>query len=118
MRLLLALFLNALALIITTYIVPGFEVTDFWAALLAAIILGAANTFIRPLLLFLTAPLNVVTLGLFTFVVNAIMLRLVDIIVPGLTIDSFIIAIVAAVVLAVVSTALNMVLGDLKKLKR
>jgi len=104
------------ALIATAYIVPGFVVSDFTTALLAAIILGAANTFVRPALSYLTAPLNAVTLGLFSFVVSAALLLLVDNVVEGLTIDGWVPAVLAAVVLSVVSTVLGMSLKDLAKL--
>src|SRR5579872_5800733 len=114
MYLLLALLLNALALIITSKIVPGITLTDYTSALLAAIVLGVINTLIKPLLLFLTAPLNFLTLGLFTFVVNAIVLSLTAFVVPGFHIASFWpSAILGAIVLSLVSTILSMVLEDL-----
>src|SRR3982074_2699766 len=114
MYLLLALLLNALALIITSKIVPGFMLSDYGSALLAAVVLGVINTFIKPVLLFLTAPLNFLTLGLFTFVVNAIVLVMTDTIIDGMKIDHFWpTAILAALVLSIVSTILSMVLQDL-----
>lgn len=112
---LVALLLNALALIVTAYIVPGFRVENFQSALLAAIVLGVINTFIRPMLMFLTAPLNIVTLGLFSFVINATMLWLADLAVVGLAIDNFFSAILGAVVLSVISTALAIILRDVRK---
>lgn len=115
MKIILALVVNALALVITGYIVPGFNIDSFTTAILAAIILGVVNTFIRPILLFLTAPINLLTLGLFTFVVNALMLSLTAAIVPGIKIDGFVSSLLAAVVLSIVSTALSMLLGDAKK---
>lgn len=115
MKIILALAVNALALIITGYIVPGFNIDNLTTALLAAIILGIVNTFIRPILLFLTAPINLLTLGLFTFVVNALMLSLTASIVPGIKIDGFMSSLLAAVVLSIISTALSMLLGDVKK---
>lgn len=117
MRLILVLILNALALLITDYIVPGFDIVDFPSAILASIVLGVINTFIKPVLLFLTIPLTIVTLGLFYFVVNAIVLLIVDWIVPGVTISGFWDAILGALVLSVVSTALSMLLKDLGKKK-
>ena len=118
MYLILALLLNALALIITSKIVPGFVVAGFGTAVLAAIIIGVINTFIKPFLLILTAPINLLTLGLFTFVINAFVLVLAAAIVPGrgLFIDSFWpTGVLAALVLSVVSTALSMLLGDIKR---
>ncbi len=108
MRLLISLLLNTLALIITAYIVPGFQVADFQSALLAAIVLGVINTFIKPILVFLTFPLTIVTLGLFVFVVNAIVLFITSYFVAGLTINGWLPAILGAIVLSVVSTVLSM----------
>ncbi|EKD90565.1 MAG: hypothetical protein ACD_30C00112G0006 [uncultured bacterium] len=115
MNLLIALLLNAAALIITAYIVPGFRVDSFATAILAAIILGVINTFIKPILLLLTLPLNILTLGLFTFVINAVILWLAAAIVPGLTIEGVLPAILAAIVLSVVSTVLSMLAKDVAK---
>lgn len=116
MQLIIALVLNALALMITANIVPGIHVTDFTSSVLAAIVLGVVNTFIKPALSFVTAPLSVVTLGLFAFVVNAVVLFIVDAVVPGLTIDGWVPAILGAVVLSVVATILSSVLKDVAKM--
>lgn len=116
LQILIALVLNAVALLATAYIVPGFHVQNFTTALLAAIVLGVVNTFIKPILSFVTAPLTLVTLGLFSFVVNAVVLFIVASIVKGLTIDGWLPAILGAIVLSVVSTILNAILKDLGKL--
>lgn len=115
MSLLISWLVNAAALIITAYLPVGFHVADYTTALLAAIIIGLLNVFIKPILLILTAPLNILTLGLFTFVVNAVVIWLATLIIPGLTIDSFWSAIIAAIVLSFVSTILSSLLKDLKK---
>lgn len=112
MGLLISLILNTLALIITAYIVPGFQVDSFTSALLAAIVLGIINTFIKPILVFLTLPLTVVTLGLFIFVVNAIVLRLTTFFVPGFMVDGWMAAILGAIVLSLASTILSMLVKD------
>lgn len=116
MQLLIALVLNAVALIATTYVVPGVKVDNFTTALLAAVVLGVVNTFVKPVLSYLSAPVTTVTLGLFTFVINAVVLMLVSAIVPGLMIDGLVAAILGAVVLSVVSTVLASVLTDVAKL--
>ncbi len=113
MYIIISLLLNALALIITAYIVPGVHVANFQSALLAAIVLAVLNTFIKPVLVIFTFPINFLTLGLFTFVLNAIVLRLTELFVPGLTIDNWLAAILGAIVLSVVSTALSMFVKDL-----
>jgi putative membrane protein len=115
MYIIIAIVLNALALIVTAYIVPGFQVADFQTALLAAIVLGIINAFIKPVLLFLTAPLTIVTLGLFAFVINAIVLFMTSALVPGFTLDGWWPAILGAVVLSIVSTALSMLVKDAAK---
>ena len=116
MQIIVALVLNAVALLATTYIVPGFRVDNFTTAVLAAIVLGVVNTFIKPVLSFITAPLTVITLGLFAFVINAVVLFIVSAVVPGLKIDGWIPAILGAIVLSVVSTILTTLLKDLGKL--
>lgn len=107
MQILIALVLNAIALLVTAYLVPGFHVADFTTALLAAIVLGVVNTFIKPILSLITLPLTFITLGLFAFVVNAVMLFIVSAFVKGLTIDGWIPAILGAIVLSIVSTILH-----------
>lgn len=115
MYIILSILLNALALLITAYIVPGFNVANFQSALLAAIVLGIINTFIKPILLFLTFPLTIVTLGLFIFVVNAIVLFMASAVVPGLTIAGWLPAVLGAIVLSVVSTGMSMLVKDVAK---
>lgn len=117
MNILISWILNAIALIVTAYLVPGFEVIGTTSALLAAIVLGFINTFVKPILLFLTAPFNLITLGLFTFVVNAAVLWMVGLVVPGFRIDNIYSALFAAVVLAFISTLLSHLLKDLTKRK-
>lgn len=116
LQIIVALVLNALALMITSYIVPGFKVADFTTALLAGVVLGVVNTFVRPALSYLTTPINTVSLGLFAFVVNAVVLFIVSYIVPGFEVSGWITAILGAVVLAVVATVLSSLLKDVAKL--
>lgn len=116
LQIIVALVLNALALMITAYIVPGFKVADFTTALLAGIVLGVVNTFVRPVLSYLTTPINNLTLGLFAFVVNAVVLFIVSYVVPGFEVTGWVTAILGAVVLAVVATVLSSLLKDVAKL--
>ncbi len=115
LQIIVALVLNALALMATAYIVPGFRVTDFTTALLAAIVLGVVNTFIKPVLALITLPITIITLGLFSFIVNAVVLFIVSAVVPGLKIDGWIPAILGAIVLSVVGTVLSTLLKDIAK---
>ncbi|MBI2593455.1 phage holin family protein [Candidatus Daviesbacteria bacterium] len=112
MGLLISLLLNTLALIITAYIVPGIKVDTFTSALLAAIVLGIINTFIKPVLVLLTLPLTIITLGLFIFIVNAIVLRVTTIFVPGFMVDGWVPAILGAIVLSIASTILSTLVKD------
>ena len=101
---------SALALMFTAYIVRGFEVKSFVAALLAAVVIGFANAVIWPFLIFLTLPINVLTLGLFTFVVNGMVLKICAWFLPGFEIKSWFAAIIGAIILSLVSTGMHYVL--------
>ncbi len=114
MKLLLVWLINAATLFLTPYIVPGFKIADFQTALLAAIVIGLLNIFIKPVLLIVTLPINLLTLGLFTFVINALVLWLASLVVPGMMIENALSGILAAVVISLVSTILSHLLKDLK----
>jgi len=103
--------INAVALLVVSYALDGVHVTGFGAALIAALVLGVINVTLRPILLVLTIPVNVMTLGLFTFVVNAAMLSVVAKVVTGFEIRSFGYALLGALLLSVVSSVLNGLAG-------
>jgi len=107
MYLLLRWLLNTIALFIVAYFVPGFHYRDFITLAIAALVLGLLNAIVRPILFVLTLPLTIVTLGLFLFVLNAIMLEITAAIVPGFVIDGFLYALLGAIVLAFVSLVTN-----------
>lgn len=115
MYIILRWVINALALLLVTNIVSGFNIDGFYPALIAALLLGFVNAIIRPILLLLTLPINILTLGLFTFVVNALMLWFVATIVKGFDITSFSTAIFAAIILWLIGMVTNAFL-DVKKL--
>jgi putative membrane protein len=73
-----------LAVIITSYILPGINLEDFWTALIVAIVLGLLNAFLRPLLIILTIPVTILTFGLFLLVINALLILLASRLVPGI----------------------------------
>lgn len=102
MKLLLNWFIAAVAIIVSAYVLPGVLLDGFVAALVLAVVLGAINAIIRPLLLVLTLPVNVLTLGLFTFVINALLVMLAAMIVPGFDVESFWWALLFGIVLSVV----------------
>lgn len=107
---LLRWLLNAIALLLIANLLPGFHVDSFYAALIAALVLGLVNILIKPILLLLTLPITIVSLGLFTLVINALMLLLVSSVVKGFTIDTFGVAFLGAILLWLVSMAINILL--------
>ena len=104
--------INAAALGLTAYVIEGIHVRGVLAALVAAALLGVANAFIRPVLLVLTLPLNVLTLGLFTFVINGFMLLLVSSVVKGFDVSGFWAAVFGALLLSLISSLITLVVGD------
>ena len=107
MKLILRWLINAIALLAVTQIVPGFVVDTFYHALIAALILGLVNAVIRPILLVLTLPINIITLGLFTFVIIAGLIWLVSTFVKGFEIAGFLPALLAAIILWAVAVVTN-----------
>ena len=103
MSLILRWLLNTIALFVVASIVPNFYYRDLVSLAIAALVLVLLNALVRPILFVLTLPLTIVTLGLFLFVLNAIMLELTAWLVPGFDIDGFGWAIVGAIVLTLVS---------------
>jgi putative membrane protein len=106
----LRLLINAAAFYVTAYLVPGFTITGWQALFVASVVWGLLTLVLKPVLLILTLPITILTLGLFTFVINAILLMILGAIVPGFMVSGFGTALVAAVVLSLV----NMVLSQLK----
>ncbi|MBZ0253125.1 MAG: phage holin family protein [Candidatus Methylomirabilis sp.] len=103
--------LSALSLLVADAIVDGVRIEGLGHVFLAALALGLVNAFIRPLILLLTLPLTIVTLGLFVFVVNALTFQIAAWIIPGFHVDGFWPAFGAALIVSLVSTALNWFLG-------
>jgi putative membrane protein len=99
---------NSLALFAADYLVGGIIIYDFWSGLAAAALLGIVNAIIRPVIILLTLPINIMTLGLFTLVINAFMLRLVAWLVGGITITGFWAAFWGALVISLVSWFLSL----------
>jgi putative membrane protein len=106
--------INALALLLVANVVPGFGVETFYSALIAALVLGLVNALVRPLLFILTLPVTILTLGLFTFVINALMIWLVSTIVKGFNVEGFVPALLAALLLWVISLGTNWLIKEVK----
>jgi putative membrane protein len=107
MGILLRWFMLTAAILLAPYLVNGIEVQGFWSAFLAAAILGILNAFFRPILVILTLPLNILTLGLFTFVINAFLLKMVSGVISGFEVHGFWPALVGSVVISIVSWVLS-----------
>ncbi len=107
MRFLARLLLNGVAILIAAWLVPGVEVSGTGAALAAGALLGLVNAAVRPVLIILTLPLTLVTLGLFIFVVNAICVGLTAALIPGFALASYWAAFLGALVISVASWILN-----------
>ncbi len=107
--------INALALLLVANVVPGFGVDSFYAALIAALVLGLVNALVRPLFFILTLPITILTLGLFTFVINAFMILLVSTIVKGFVVEGFTPALLAALLLWMFSLATNWIIKQAKE---
>jgi putative membrane protein len=99
--------ITTVAIIISAYVLPGVTVTGLFAALVTALVLGFLNAIIRPILLILTLPLNILTLGLFTFVINALLIMLTSAIVPGFEVRNFWWALLFSLVLSLINYILN-----------
>lgn len=103
MGIIIRLIINALAVYITSQILPGVSINNFLTAITVAVILGVINTIIKPILIILTLPLNILTLGLFTFIINGFIILLTSSLVPGFTVQNFWWAILFSLVISIVS---------------
>lgn len=103
MGFLLRLVISALAVIITSYILPGVEVKNFLTAIIVAAVLALLNAVIRPILVFLTIPITILTLGLFLLVINALLILLTNAIVPGFVVQNFWWALLFAIILTIIN---------------
>ena len=104
--------ISAVALILTAAVLPGIHIGSIFSAFVAAAFLGIFNAILRPFLLILTLPINIVTLGLFTLIINGLMLYLVANVIKGVEIAGFGWAILGAVVLGLINWGLNALISD------
>lgn len=101
-RFILRLLINTVAVYVTASIVSGIKIDNFTSALIASVVLGILNTLIKPILIILTLPVNILTLGLFTLVINAFMITLTASLVNGFHVETFLSAILFSIVLSIV----------------
>jgi putative membrane protein len=106
--------LNGLAVVLTAYLLPNVEVNGYGTALIVALILSIANVIVKPILVVLTIPITILTLGLFLLVINAIIILLVDYLVSGFYVDGFWWALLFSLILSI----FNSLFDDLSKDKK
>ena len=102
MEFLITWLVSAVVILLLSYLLPGITVAGFVSALLVALVWGLLNAFIKPILLVLTLPINILTLGLFTFILNALLVMLVAAVVPGFRVANFWWALLFSVLLSLV----------------
>ncbi|MDZ4231215.1 MAG: phage holin family protein [Patescibacteria group bacterium] len=106
MGILINWLISTLVILASAYLLPGVTVDGFLAALVAALVLGLVNAILKPILVLLTLPINILTLGLFTLVINATLVMLTAYIVPGFAVAGFLWALLFGLILSVVSMIL------------
>jgi len=111
-KLITKLAINVFTLLIVAYIVPGFVLDSFWVAVVAAVVIGIVNMFIKPILQIIALPISILTLGVSALLINVALLYSVSRIVPGFHIQSFTTAFIASVVMTLVSWFLHKLMAD------
>lgn len=112
MKLFIHWVISAIAIGVAAYLIPGVHVTTILAALILAVVLGIINIFFKPIVTLITLPINILTLGIFSLVVNALLIMLAGMIVPGFTVDGFWPAFFFAIVLSLVNAFFGMMTKD------
>ena len=112
MNLLLRILLTSGLVLLIAHFMPGVHVASFTTALIVAIVLGLLNIFIKPILVILTLPVTILTLGLFLLVINALMILLCTKIVGGFSVDTFWTALIFSIILSVLQSIMNGLLGE------
>ena len=112
MGLLIRWLILTAAIMVASYLIQGIEVKGFFSAFFAAAILGVLNVFFRPILLILTLPINILTLGFFTFIINAVLLKMASGVISGFVVHGFWSAVFGGLIISVVSWLLNSFIND------
>ncbi len=112
MKLLLRLLLTAVAVVILAEILPGVAVTSYWTAILVAVVLGLLKFIVKPILVILTLPVTILTLGLFLLVINAIIILLADALVDGFAVDGIWWALLFSLLLSLLQSILHSLLKE------
>ncbi len=112
MKLLYRWILSALALLAVAYVIPTIHLSGIGTALLTALVLGLFNALLRPILILLTLPVTILTLGLFMFIINGLLFYLASILVPGFEITGFWWAVLGALVYSALNMLIDHILGE------
>jgi putative membrane protein len=107
MNMILRFLLSSIAVVLTAYLLPGADVTDFWTAMVVALVLSLVNIFVKPLLILFTIPVTIITLGLFLLVINAMMILLTDYFVDGFDVNGFWWALLFSLILSLFNSLFN-----------
>ncbi|WP_187262440.1 phage holin family protein [Pontibacter beigongshangensis] len=107
MGIIIKILLSGVAVLLASYILPGVHVAGFLSALIVAVVLAVLNAIVRPILILLTIPVTIITLGLFLLVINAVIILLASTVVSGFTVDGFWWALIFSLVLSVISAILD-----------
>ena len=107
MKIISSILVTALALVLTAYLIPGIMVEGLYPAIIAALILGILNTVVRPILIILTLPISILTLGLFMFVINASLFMFAASFIEGFSVSGFFVAVLGSLIVSVISTIAN-----------
>jgi putative membrane protein len=118
MGLLLRWLILTSGIIIASYLLEGIHVSGFFSAFLAAALLGILNALFRPILILLTLPINILSLGLFTFVINALMLMMVSGVISGFEVHGFWTALLGSLIISIISWLLNSFISDRGRVER
>jgi putative membrane protein len=118
MGLLIRWLILTVAIISASYLLEGIHISGFFSAFLAAAILGVLNALFRPVLIILTLPINILTFGLFTFIINALMLKMASSVIPGFEVQGFWTAVFGALIISFVSWLLNSFISDRGRIER
>lgn len=105
------------AILVTAYVMEGIQVQGFFSALFAAAVLGFLNVFFRPILIILTLPINILSLGLFTFIINALLLMMASGLIPGFTVRGFWSAVFGSLLISIVNWLLSSFLSRRKRVE-
>jgi putative membrane protein len=114
MNFIVRFLLSGVAVMLTAYLLPGVHVKDYWAALLVAFLLSIVNAIVKPILIVLTIPITVISLGLFLLVINALMILLVDYFIDDFSVDGFWWALAFSLILSI----FNSMFGEFTKEKK